>query len=70
MLEIAIRGRIRCPKHPRFNPASGMGAVKGGCWICAEMVRAHRAAEELQRRLVQLRDDAGTVKEALCARGC
>ena len=34
---------MRCTKHPRYNPAKGMGAVVGNCSTCCELLDAYKA---------------------------
>lgn len=70
MLNVFIRGRVRCPKHPRFRPQAGVWAVKGGCPICYQEALLYDAAATLQRGLEQLQADARTLRESLCGRGC
>ena len=46
----------RCPKHPRFNPANGVGAVKVGCRYCTELTVLYRFVEQLRRRIGEFND--------------
>ncbi len=32
-----LRISLACPKHPRYNPASGEGAIRGACQFCREL---------------------------------
>jgi hypothetical protein len=46
-----MRVYARCPKHIRFNPSNGQGAVKGGCLTCLELTVYYREFEALRRRI-------------------
>lgn len=50
---IKIRWHGACPKHPKFNPENGGGAVKGGCLFCLSLVRLYREAASLHEDLKQ-----------------
>jgi hypothetical protein len=49
MLHVRIKLDLKCPKHPRFNPENGPGAVKAGCWqceaLCSIQAQATRVTE-------------------------
>lgn len=62
-LEINIRQKLSCPKHPRYNPENGgEGAIKAGCEICSELLQLWKAAASFRnylfavgRRIVEAR---------------
>lgn len=46
----------RCPVHIKFNPEAGLGAVKGGCPHCLELVVLCRELGALRRRVKEFCD--------------
>jgi hypothetical protein len=46
----------RCPKHPRFNPEAGMGAIKAGCCWCYRLWELYRAFHTLRKDMTQFND--------------
>lgn len=53
-LKRIVRSRLvlKCAKHPRFNPAEGVGALKGaGCPDCRATIRAYDAAVAFRQAL-------------------
>jgi hypothetical protein len=34
MLTIRLKAKLTCPKHPKFSPEQGEGAIRGGCVVC------------------------------------
>jgi hypothetical protein len=40
---IQSRPNLKCPKHIRFNPAQGRGAIVGGCSGCEKAMTAYNA---------------------------
>lgn len=45
-----------CPRHPRYDPRRGLGAIRGGCVYCGRLVDMMRAVESAQlalRRIAQ-----------------
>lgn len=54
MLTVQFTARIKCKRHPRFDPAKGEAGVKGGCMGCLE--------------LLALRDFVGNAKTLLVER--
>ena len=47
----------RCPRHPRYRPVDGLGAIKGGCRYCWKLLKIHQAYETLLDEIVSF-DDA------------
>lgn len=61
MLKIQnVKMRVKCPKHPKFNPEHGIAAVKGGCVRCSGMVEALTLHKRLMRLLI---DDLKATRE-------
>jgi hypothetical protein len=49
-VHIKLKLKGKCPKHPRFNPELGRGAIRGGCSECMalyEVVAARDRAPPL-----------------------
>lgn len=46
-----IRWHGACPKHPRYNPEKGVGAIKAGCGFCYQLHLIHDATSELTRKM-------------------
>jgi len=44
---------LRCPKHPRYNPAHGRGAIIGRCQGCESALEGYEAAMNLRQALVR-----------------
>lgn len=42
---------LRCPKHTRYNPAEGRGAIRGCCAGCEAAFEAYQAAVNLRTAL-------------------
>lgn len=40
MLDLTVRFKAHCPRHPRFRPQQGWEAIKGGCPHCERLLRA------------------------------
>jgi hypothetical protein len=36
-----LRWKGRCKRHPRYDPADGEGAIKGGCERCRQLLEIH-----------------------------
>lgn len=34
MYSETVKIKLHCPKHPRYDPAKGEGAIKGACGEC------------------------------------
>ncbi len=34
MLTVKVKRKLTCPRHPKFNPEQGEGAIRGGCVAC------------------------------------
>ena len=45
MLKLALA----CHKHPHYQPAQGLRAIKGGCDLCRALVAISRQIERLKR---------------------
>jgi hypothetical protein len=52
-IHIKMKLKGKCPKHPRFNPEIGQGAIRGGCRECLapyQVVAARDQAAAALRR--------------------
>ena len=51
-VHIKLKLKGKCPKHPRFNPELGRGAIRGGCpecmALCQVVAARDRAAAALR----------------------
>jgi hypothetical protein len=54
-----LRWKGRCKKHPKYDPADGEGAIRGGCETCHRLLQIHLT----HRRLVAMMRDFGPVRE-------
>jgi hypothetical protein len=62
MMMLRLRVALRCPKHRRFNPAQGRGAVKAGCPACQDLCAVYSLARQVVERVKYFeRDYAPTV---------
>jgi hypothetical protein len=51
-LDIFIRQKLSCPRHPRYNPErEGEAGIKGGCMICSELLQLWRQTTAFQEEL-------------------
>jgi len=48
MMHLRMRIDLRCPKHPRFNPKNGTGAVRAGCCYCESLCAIQSAVDRVQ----------------------
>lgn len=46
-----VKVKLSCPKHPRFNPARGRGAVVGACKHCDDLCDIYHVIGCVQNRL-------------------
>lgn len=44
---------LRCPRHTRYNPAHGRGAIVGRCQGCEAALDAYEAAMSLRQALAR-----------------
>lgn len=66
MYQLRIDIREKCPRHPRYDPRQGQGAIRGACILCSGLWRLHLAADEAHRRLeVPIRDFEQLVNQYL-----
>lgn len=42
--KLRITLTVRCQKHPRYDPAKGEAAIKGGCSECVRTLEVYRRA--------------------------
>ena len=49
--------RVKCPRHPRYNPErDGAGAIRGGCRYCVaiyELYAGKLAVEALEQQIAR-----------------
>jgi hypothetical protein len=48
-IHIKMKLKGKCPKHPRFNPEIGQGAIRGGCRECLALCQVVAARIKLPR---------------------
>jgi hypothetical protein len=47
--------RVKCPRHPRYNPErDGAGAIRGGCRYCLAMYELYAGKLAVERSLQAL----------------
>jgi hypothetical protein len=47
------RLNLKCPKHSKFNPAEGAGAIRGACPDCFSALNAYGVACNFRQALAQ-----------------
>jgi hypothetical protein len=59
----SVRWRGKCPKHPRFDPSiDGIGAIKGNCQKCNELMDIFHHHQEALRLMRSFRPAQTKVK--------
>jgi len=51
MIRLRYRWHAACPRHPRYQPSRGRGAIKAGCPCCYELWKVYEAAQEMERHM-------------------
>lgn len=46
--------KIRCDKHPHYDPDMGEGAIRGGCVGCTTILQIAKSVEKLKKVLNEL----------------
>lgn len=47
--------RVKCPRHPRYNPeCEGAGAIRGGCRYCLAIYELYASKLAVERSLQTL----------------
>ena len=54
-IHIKLKLKGRCPKHPRFNPEIGQGAIRGGCRECPALYQVVAGRDQAATALRHLR---------------
>jgi hypothetical protein len=57
MMRLRLRFALRCPKHRRFNPDQGRGAVKAGCTACQDLCAIYSLAQQVLERVKYFEHD-------------
>lgn len=47
---MALKLKIVCPTHKRYNPEEGEAAIRGGCKMCRAMFTLYRQALKVMRQ--------------------
>ena len=54
-LKVRRSVRVKCPRHPRYNPESeGAGAIRGGCRYCLAIYEVYAGKLAVERSLQAL----------------
>lgn len=64
--------RLKCPRHPLYNPQQGRAAIRGGCAVCEHLLEIHRThmlREQLIRDFAPLADRVQRQHAAFAVRG-
>ena len=61
-IHIKMKLKGKCPKHPRFNPELGRGAIRGGCRECLALYQVVAARDQVVAALRQLEELAEPYK--------
>jgi hypothetical protein len=64
---IKLRWEGACPKHPRYNPENGPGAIRAGCQFCLRLLQLRRDADKLERDARTFLNDRADFKSKLSA---
>ena len=52
ILRVRWSVRVKCPRHPRYNPErEGAGAIRGGCRYCLAMYELYAGKLAVERSL-------------------
>jgi hypothetical protein len=57
-IRIKVKLKGKCPKHPRFNPEIGQGAIRGGCRECLALYQVVAARDQAAAALRQFEEVA------------
>jgi hypothetical protein len=57
-VRLKLRLKGKCSKHPRFNPESGPGAIRGGCRECLALYQVVAARDQAAAALRQFEEVA------------
>jgi hypothetical protein len=57
-IHIKMKLKGKCPKHPRFNPEIGQGAIRGGCRECLALYQVVAARDQAAAALRQFEEVA------------
>jgi hypothetical protein len=57
-IHIKMKLKGKCPKHPRFNPEMGQGAIRGGCRECLALYQVVSARDQAAAALRQFEEVA------------
>jgi hypothetical protein len=57
-IHIKIKLKGKCPKHPRFNPEIGQGAIRGGCRECLALYQVVAGRDQAATALRQFEEIA------------
>jgi hypothetical protein len=55
-LRLRVKVKGKCPKHPRYNPELGRGAIKGTCRTCLELFELTEARDQLRAAAAKLEE--------------
>jgi hypothetical protein len=51
-----VKVYARCPRHVRFDPSNGSGAIKAGCSQCWELTQMYQELEKAKCHIKSFRD--------------
>lgn len=57
MYNETVKLKLKCPKHVRFNPTQGEGAIRGNCGECLALMSLFRQVAYL--RTIKSMDGSG-----------
>jgi hypothetical protein len=55
-IHIKLKLKGKCPKHPRFNPELGRGAIRGSCPECMALYQVVAARDRVAAALREFED--------------
>jgi hypothetical protein len=63
-VHIKLKLKGKCPKHPRFNPELGRGAIRGGCPECMALYEVVAARDRAAAAFAGVRRALDTVQSS------
>lgn len=57
MYKETLKLHTTCPKHPKYSPSKGEGAIRGGCIYCNKLLDIFRDAQRLKRIQIEFKEE-------------
>jgi hypothetical protein len=56
-MNLRLHLKLTCPRHPKYNPEVGQGAIKGGCEDCERILELYTSAIHVRNRVKEKFND-------------